>query len=102
MHVILEFSSFYFSDAVCYCFLELSTCYCICGKEYSPVVKLTKKGINSSIDYGKLRGNKDLAEWSPLEGAVYIHVKGRRLYNNKCRIEREQKAENKPIEPKIE
>ena len=47
-----------------------------------------------------MRGNKDLAERLPSEEAVYVPEECRRQYNNKG--EQEQKAENKPSEPKIE
>ena len=65
-------------------------------------MKVTKRGINSLIDYSKLRGNKDLAERLPSEEAVYVHEKSRRQYNNKRGIEQEQKAENKSSESQTE
>ena len=54
------------------------------------------------IDYSKLRGNKDLAERLHSEETVYVHEKCRRQYNNKRRIEQEQRVDNKPSKPKIE
>ena len=61
-----------------------------------------ERRIKSLIDYSKLRGNNNLAERLTSEETVYVHKKCRRRYNNKRRIELEQKAENKPSEPKIE